>query len=47
MLKSILKLKGVQELNKTEQKSITGGNRCYLRCRLISPGEWCRYRCAV
>ena len=36
MLKNILNLKGVQELNKTEQKSIAAGGTldktCYSRC---------------
>ena len=49
MLKNILKLKGVQELNKSEQKSIAGGNlyACYRNCRRFGGGRGCYNKCGV
>ena len=55
MLKNILKLKGVQELNKAEQKTIAGGNRicydydydCLRRCQRGGGGRACLTRCST
>ncbi|TPN87734.1 hypothetical protein [Aquimarina algicola] len=42
MLKSILKINGVQELNRKEQQSVSGGNRnpVFFGCESI-PGATC------
>ena len=48
MLKNILKLKGVQELNKTEQKSIKGSACfaiCLFNCIRGGGGKACTRRC--
>ena len=47
MLKNILKLKGVQELDKTEQKSIAGGRdyACLRRCQRNKGGRACFPKC--
>ena len=52
MLKNILKLKGVQELNKSEQKSITGSEGgvlldCFSRCIRRRPSNVCKKKCWV
>jgi hypothetical protein len=49
MLKNILKLEGVQELNKTEQKNIAGSGGvlldCYRSCRRRNSDSVCKRRC--